>query len=56
VRDLIFLGSKVLVHFESAEGDQALAEMPQLPPGGLRAGERVQARWAVADTLVYSLP
>lgn len=56
VRDLVFLGSKILVHFESAEGDQALAEMAQLPPGGLRVGERVQARWAVADTLVYPLP
>jgi len=56
VRDLVFLGSKILVHFESAEGDQALAEMAQLPPGGLRVGERVQARWAVADTLLYPLP
>ena len=56
VRDLVFLGSKTLVHFVVQDGDQALVEVSQLPPGGLQVGDRVGVRWAVADTLLYPVP
>ncbi len=56
VRDLVFLGSKTLVYFAAGDEERALAEVAQLPSGGLRPGDRVEARWAVADTLLYPAP
>jgi putative spermidine/putrescine transport system ATP-binding protein len=56
VRDLVFLGSKTIVHLAADDPDRALVEVAQLPPAGLRVGTRVDIRWAVADTLLYPAP
>ena len=56
VRDLIFLGSKLLVHFDAAAGDQLIAELPAGTVAGLAPGEAVTVSWPVAATLVYSAP
>src|SRR5207237_709970 len=54
VRDLVFLGSKLLVHCHAAEGDQVVAELPAGSLGGVAPGDRITVSWAVAATLVYS--
>jgi putative spermidine/putrescine transport system ATP-binding protein len=56
VRDLVFLGSKLLVHFDAPAGDQLIAELPATSAGGLAAGEAVTVSWPVGATLVYSAP
>ena len=56
VRDLVFLGSKLVLHFHAAEGDQAVAELPAGSTEGLAPGARVTVSWPVGATLVYSVP
>jgi putative spermidine/putrescine transport system ATP-binding protein len=53
-RDLVFLGSKLLVHFHAAEGDQVIAELPAGSLEGVAPGDRVTVSWAASATLVYS--
>jgi putative spermidine/putrescine transport system ATP-binding protein len=53
VRDPVFLGSKLLLHFHAADGDQALAELAAGTGEGLAPGDRVTVSWGVTSTLVY---
>jgi len=56
VRDRVFLGSKLLVHFDAPGTDQIVAEVP--PDGAEHAapGDLVTVGWPVDATLVYSAP
>jgi putative spermidine/putrescine transport system ATP-binding protein len=56
LRDAVFQGSKVQLHFETREGDQLMAETADLPHGLPSAGSEMKLGWAVADTLVYPAP
>jgi putative spermidine/putrescine transport system ATP-binding protein len=55
VRDLVFLGSKLLVHFQAGEADRVVAELPPALADRLEPGRTVTVRWDVAATLVYRL-
>ena len=54
VRDLVFLGSKLLVHCHAAEGDQIVAELPAGSLTGVAPGDLITVSWAIAATLIYS--
>jgi putative spermidine/putrescine transport system ATP-binding protein len=54
VRDLVFLGSKLLLHFEAPDGDQVLAEVPAGNLHGVAPGERATVSWPASATLVYA--
>jgi putative spermidine/putrescine transport system ATP-binding protein len=54
VRDLVFLGSKLVLHFHAADGDQVVAEIPTGSVEGVAPGERVTVSWSETATLVYS--
>ena len=53
VRDPVFLGSKLILHFHAAEGDQVVAELPAAAGGHLTPGDQVTVSWEVASTLLY---
>jgi putative spermidine/putrescine transport system ATP-binding protein len=53
LRDAVFQGSKVQLHFEAPEGDQLLVETSDLPGGVPMPGSEMKLGWAVADTLIY---
>ena len=53
LRDAVFQGSKVQLHFEVAEGDHLLVETSDLPGGIPMPGTEMKLGWAVADTLIY---
>jgi putative spermidine/putrescine transport system ATP-binding protein len=55
VRDLVFLGSKLIVHCHAPEGDRAVAELPPAAGAKLGVGEQVAVHWDVAATLVFPL-
>jgi len=52
VRDPVFLGSKLLLHFHAAEGDHAVAEVPAASQH-LSSGDHVTVRWEISSTLLY---
>jgi putative spermidine/putrescine transport system ATP-binding protein len=55
LRDAVFQGSKVQLHFEAREGDQLMVEtsdLPQVPA----PGSDMTLGWAAADTLLYPAP
>jgi len=54
VRDLMFLGSKLVLHCDAAEGDQVVAELPATGAERLAPGDRVTVSWPVSATLIYS--
>ena len=54
VREMVFLGSKTQVLFESAEDDVLLAELSGTPPAQVRPGQSVAVRWPVDATLAYA--
>jgi putative spermidine/putrescine transport system ATP-binding protein len=54
LRDLVFLGSKLLLHFHAAEGEQIVAEAPAGSLGGVAPGDRLTVSWPISATLVYS--
>lgn len=54
VRDPVFLGSKLILHFHAAHGDQAVAELPAAAGEGLAPGDRVTVSWDVGATLVFA--
>jgi len=54
VRDHVFLGSKLLLHFHASEGDHAVAELPAAAGQGVAPGDAVTVSWAVDATLVYA--
>jgi putative spermidine/putrescine transport system ATP-binding protein len=53
LRDAVFQGSKIQLHFAARDGDQLLVETADLADGVPAAGSQVTLGWAVADTLVY---
>ena len=53
VREIVFLGSKTQVLFESQGEDVLVAELPGAPPPEVRPGASVAVRWPVAATLSY---
>ena len=53
VRDLVFLGSKLILHFHAAEGDHVVAELPAAAGPHVAAGDNVTVSWDVGSTLVY---
>ncbi|MCW5749200.1 MAG: ABC transporter ATP-binding protein [Alphaproteobacteria bacterium] len=53
LRDAVFQGSKIQLHFAAAEGDQLLVETADLASGLPAAGTTLQLGWSAADTLVY---
>jgi putative spermidine/putrescine transport system ATP-binding protein len=54
--DVVFLGSRTLLHFKTDSGDRVIAELGQAPEAGLAPGEKLGIRWPVERTLVYPLP
>jgi len=56
LRDAVFQGSKVQLHFETRDGDRLMVETADLPGGVPLPGTEVKLGWAIADTLVYSAP
>jgi len=54
VRDLMFLGSKLVLHCHAAEGDQVVAELPAGAVERLAPGDRVTLSWPVSATMIYS--
>jgi putative spermidine/putrescine transport system ATP-binding protein len=55
LRDTVFQGSKVQLHFETRDGDQLMVEtsdLPQVPA----PGSEMTLGWAAADTLLYPAP
>jgi putative spermidine/putrescine transport system ATP-binding protein len=56
LRDAVFQGSKVQLHFETRGSDQLMAETADLPHGLPSPGSEMMLGWAVADTLVYPAP
>ena len=53
VRDPVFLGSKLILHFDAAEGDQAVAELPAAGAQHLAPGDNVTVSWDISATLLY---
>ena len=53
VRDPVFRGSKLILHFAAPEGDHAVAEVFPSAGSGLAPGARVPVSWDVAATLLY---
>ena len=53
VRELVFLGSKTQVLFESHGEDELIAELSGAPPAHVRPGAAISVRWPVAATLAY---
>jgi putative spermidine/putrescine transport system ATP-binding protein len=53
LRDAVFQGAKVQLHFETTGGDQLMAETADLPQGVPAPGTEMKLGWAVADTLIY---
>ena len=56
LRDAVFQGAKVQLHFETTGGDQLMAETADLPHGLPASGSEMKLGWAVADTLIYPAP
>jgi putative spermidine/putrescine transport system ATP-binding protein len=54
VRELVFLGSKTQVLFESSGEDTLVAELPGAPPPEVTPGASVAVRWPVEATLAYA--
>ena len=53
LKDLIFMGSRLVLHFATADGDRAIAEATPEMAAQLTPGAAVALHWPVAQTLVY---
>jgi len=56
LRDAVFQGSKIQLHFDARPGDQLMVETADLAGGAPSPGTRLKLGWAVADTLIYPAP
>jgi putative spermidine/putrescine transport system ATP-binding protein len=54
IHDPVFLGSKLILHFHAADGDQAVAELPASTGRDLAPGDQVSVSWDVGATLIYA--
>jgi putative spermidine/putrescine transport system ATP-binding protein len=52
-RDLAFQGSKALLHFAAADGDQVMVETADLALDALQPNAETNLSWSIDDTLVY---
>jgi hypothetical protein len=53
VRDPVFLGSKLILHFHAAEGDHVVAELAVVNAQHLAPGDNVTVSWDIGATLLY---
>ena len=53
LRDVVFQGSKVQLHFAGTGADQIVVETAQLPPSGFEIGQPVRISFAAEDALVF---
>jgi putative spermidine/putrescine transport system ATP-binding protein len=53
LRDIVFQGSKVQLHFNAAEGDQVVVETAQLPDMRIEPGAGVKLSFAAADAIAF---
>jgi putative spermidine/putrescine transport system ATP-binding protein len=53
VRDAVFLGSKLILHFDAPAGARVVAELPAGVGEKIAPGDVVSVSWGVADTLVF---
>jgi len=53
LRDIVFQGSKVQLHFDAPDGDQVLVETAQLPPLPPAPGTKIALRFSAADAMVF---
>ena len=56
LRDVVFQGSKIQLHFEAHQGDHLMVESADLPNGVPTPGTEMKLGWAVADALIYPAP
>jgi putative spermidine/putrescine transport system ATP-binding protein len=56
LRDAVFQGSKIQLHFETGNDDSLMVETVDLPGGVPAPGTEMKLGWAVADTLIYPAP
>ena len=56
LRDAVFQGSKIQLHFAAGDGEQLTVETADLPGGVPAPGTRLALGWSIADTLVYPAP
>jgi putative spermidine/putrescine transport system ATP-binding protein len=55
LRDVVFQGSKVQLHFNAGDSDQVIVEAAQLPGMPLAPGTPVKLSFAAADALAFPL-
>jgi len=53
LRDVVFQGSKVQLHFDVAEGDRVIVEAAQLPNLRIEPGARLRLSFAAADAIAF---
>jgi putative spermidine/putrescine transport system ATP-binding protein len=53
LRDAVFQGSKVQLHFETQGSDRLMVETADLADGVPAPGTEMKLGWAVSDTLIY---
>jgi putative spermidine/putrescine transport system ATP-binding protein len=53
LRDIVFQGSKVQLHFDVAEGDRVIVETVQLPDLRLAPGVRLRLSFSAADAIAF---
>jgi putative spermidine/putrescine transport system ATP-binding protein len=53
LRDIVFQGSKVQLHFNAAQGDQVVVETAQLPDMRIEPGAGIRLSFAVADAIAF---
>jgi putative spermidine/putrescine transport system ATP-binding protein len=53
LRDIVFQGSKVQLHFNAAEGDQVVVETAQIPELRIEPGAAVRLSFAAADAIAF---
>jgi putative spermidine/putrescine transport system ATP-binding protein len=53
LRDAVFQGAKVQLHFAAHDGDHLLVETTDLPQGIPASGTEMRLGWSVSDTLIY---
>ena len=56
LRDAVFQGSKIQLHFAAGDDEQLTVETADLPGGVPAPGTRLALGWSIADTLVYPAP
>lgn len=56
LRDTVFQGAKVQLHFQARDGDNLMVETSDLPDGLPPPNTEMKLGWAVADTLIYPAP